>query len=349
MTCFRTEVESEYHVAMHSPLFLEVDEQDRSQILERFPHACLRSGVLSHRELVDACKGYTAVCCFIYTRFTSDVLESLPDLKLLCTRSVGYGHIDLDACKRLGITVCNVPDYGSHVIAEHVFALLLTALRHVTEAKLKVKEGNFDYHGLRGMALMGKTMGIVGTGSIGTHTAMIAHGFGMRVLATDRCRNLVLEQQYGVRYVDPATLYRESDILSLHVPSVPETHHMINDSTLSQMKRGVIIVNTARGELIDSMALLRGIQSGHVARALLDVLEHERDVAWNAELIGHPNVIVTPHIAFYADDSMHRMYEDCLTSITEFQQGLIPQHIVRPASIICDLPGVRVSATDARS
>lgn len=325
---------------MSMPLFLEVDPADEADIRARFPSADLRSDAPEGKALIEACKDRSAVCCFIYSKFTADVIAALPSLKLLCTRSVGFNHIDLDACRARGIDVCNVPDYGSHVIAEHAFALLLSALRHITEAGSKVREGNFDYHGLRGMALMGKTIGIVGTGKIGVNTAKIAHGFGMRILAVDKCRVLELEKTYGVRYVELETLLAESDVISLHVPALPETVHMINDATIAHMKRGVIIINTARGELVDSAALLKGLKSGIVARALLDVLEHERDFRWNKELIEHPGVIVTPHIAFYADDSMHRMYLDSFQSIDEWLAGKPLTHRIAVPTVVCDLPGV---------
>lgn len=328
---------------MHAPLFLEADPQDHAMIRERFPDAVIRTEAPQGADLVKACAGHEVVCCFIYSRFTAEVLAGLPDLKLLSTRSVGVNHIDTDACRARGITVCNVPDYGSHVIAEHVFALLLTSLRHITEAGLKVKEGNFDYHGLRGMALMGKTIGIVGTGKIGRFVARIAHGFGMRILAVDKCRVLELEKEFGVRYVPMDALLAESDIVSLHLPALPETMHLIDADAIARMKHGAIVVNTARGELIDSKALLAGLQSGKVSRALLDVLEHEKDFVWNKKLITHPNVIVTPHIAFYADDSMHRMYLDSFQSIDQWKQGAPITHVLTVPTVVCDLPGARRS------
>jgi len=328
---------------MTDMLFLEVDPQDQDMIRQEFPDADIRSEPMEGKALLDAARGKKVISCFIYTPFTADVLKSLPDLKLLCTRSVGFNHIDLNACISLGIDVCNVPDYGSHVIAEHVFALLLTALRHVTEAGLQVREGDFDYHGLRGMALMGKTLGIIGTGKIGASVAKIAHGFGMKLLAVDKCRVLELESAYGLRYTDMNTLLSNSDIITLHVPALPDTIHMMNEDMISRMKNGVIIVNTARGELIDSAALLKGLNSGKIARALLDVLEHEKDFRWNKKLITHKNVIVTPHIAFYADDSMRRMATDSLQSIHEWKEGKTLQHRITPQKIVCDLPGIRKS------
>jgi len=321
--------------------FLEVDAEDRPVVRARFPDAAIVEGILSGKELVVACKDAQAVSCFINTHFTKDIVTHLPDLKLLCTRSVGYDHIDVDACRERGITVCNVPDYGSHVVAEHVFALLLSTLRHIPEGNEKVGGGTFDYHGLRGMALRGKTIGIVGTGKIGRRVAEIAHGFGMKILATDQCRTLELIERFGVTYVTLDQLLRRSDIITLHVPDTKETQHMINAAAFAVMRKGAILVNTARGSLIDSKALLDGLKRGTLAYALLDVLEHERNFEENKALVTHPHVVTTPHIAFYADDSMRAMYVDSFESIDQWSRGETPLHVVQPATVVCDLPPIR--------
>ncbi|MDD3897173.1 MAG: NAD(P)-dependent oxidoreductase [Candidatus Peribacteraceae bacterium] len=324
-----------------SILFLETDKEDQKNVRTVFPGARILAVPLEGDALVKACKDTEVVSCFIYTKFTRDVLKKLPKLQCICTRSVGFNHIDIDACKEQGIIVCNVPDYGSYVIAEHVFALLLSTMRHIPEADDRVEAGEFDYHGLRGMTLHEKTLGIVGTGRIGVSVAQIAYGFGMKMLAVDRCRTLELVEQYGVEYTDMDTLLSRSDIITLHLPSTAETHHLLNSRAFRKMKDGVIIVNTARGELIDSPALLTALKSGKVAYALLDVLEHERNFRENKGLISHPNAITTPHIAFYSEESMRTMYEDCFTSIREWQSGKCPAHTIKPLQVVCDLPGVR--------
>lgn len=321
--------------------FLEVDTEDRSLVERRFPKATIIDGILKDQQLVDACKDNEAISCFINTRFTKAVIGKLPKLKLLCTRSVGYDHIDAQACKERGIIICNVPDYGSHVIAEHVFALLLSTLRHVPEGHEKVEGGTFDYHGLRGMALRGKTIGIIGTGKIGRRVAEIAHGFGMEILAVDQCRTLDIVERLGVHYVEFDELISQSDILTLHVPDMKETEHMINKAAFAKMKDGAILVNTARGSLIDSHALLDALNSGKVSYALLDVLEHEQNFEQNERLIKHPRVVTTPHIAFYADDSMRNMFLDSFQSIDEWIAGKEPQHVIHPLNIVCDLPGIK--------
>jgi D-lactate dehydrogenase len=323
--------------------FLDVDTEDQSLVAKHFPQATIIHDVLNDEKLVNACKNAAIVSCFINTKFTKSVLKNLPTLQLLCTRSVGYDHIDTAFCKEKRIIVCNVPDYGSHVIAEHVFALLLSTLRHVSEGDRKVEGGTFDYHGLRGMALRGKTIGIIGTGKIGRKVAEIAHGFGMDILAVDQCRTLELVDQLEVTYVSLPELFSQSDVITLHLPDTEDTKHMINASAFSQMKDGIVLVNTARGSLIDSAALLDALNSGKVAYALLDVLEHEQNFAENKELISHPNVVTTPHIAFYADDSMHSMYIDAFKSIDEWLGGAEPEHIIHPLNIICDLPAVSKS------
>lgn len=333
----------DYDFVLYMPkiAFLEVDREDASLIRERFPDAQIFEGSLQGEELTKRFSNVEVLSIFIYTHMTQKVVEGLPILKLLCTRSVGTNHIDLAVCGERGVTVCNVPDYGSHVIAEHVFALLLSTLRHVHRADQKVESGVFDYHGLRGVSLKGKTIGIVGTGKIGRRVARIAHGFSMRILAHDVCHTTELEEFYGVRYVTCDELLKGSDIITLHIPAFPATHHLINAAALSTMKNGAILVNTARGELIDSHALLDALKSGKVAYALLDVLEHEKNFEENKELIKHPHVVSTPHIAFYADDSMRNMYLNCFQSIEEFLAGRIPEHVVDAPKVVCDLQGIK--------
>ncbi len=321
-------------------VFLEVDPEDAPFIRERFPEAAIITDALKGDDLIRACAEADVVSCFIYSTFPAAILEKLPALRLLCTRSVGFNHIDVDACRERGITVCNVPDYGSHVIAEHVFALLLSTLRHIGEGEKRTEGGTFDYRGLRGMAMRGKTIGIVGTGKIGARVAQIAYGFGMRILAFDPCRTLELIKQYGVEYVDLPLLLSRSDIITLHVPETEETHHMIDAKVLAAMKDGVVLVNTARGGLIDSAALLEALNRGKLTNALLDVLEHEQNFAENKALISHPRVVTTPHIAFYADDSMRNMYRDCFQSIDQWLAGQTPEHLVQVWNIVCDFkPG----------
>jgi D-lactate dehydrogenase len=329
---------------MAAIVFLEVDKEDVAQVKAAFPGSLILSAPLSDPGVLEQCKDAEVLSCFIYSKVTKEALSRLPNLKLIVTRSVGFDHIDLATCQDRGIVVCNVPDYGSHVIAEHVFALLLSTMRRITEGDARVQQGTFDYHGLRGMTLRGKTIGIVGTGKIGRRVAQVAHGFGMKIIAFDRCRTLELVDLLGVEYVALEDLYARSDIITLHMPGIPEAEHMINGKAIAQMKDGVILVNTARGSLIDSPALLQGVKSGKIRYALLDVLEHEKNFAENRELIDHPNVVTTPHIAFYSDESIKSMFVDCFESIEQWKAGKTPEHTVKQPTKVCDLPGIRKNA-----
>ncbi|MDD5040885.1 MAG: NAD(P)-dependent oxidoreductase [Candidatus Peribacteraceae bacterium] len=321
--------------------FLEVDPEDAALIKSIYPDALILKENLAGKGVADRCADAEILCCFIYSKITKAELDRLPKLKLLITRSVGFDHIDLTACRERTIVVCHVPDYGSHVIAELVFALLLSTMRHITEGEKRVEGGTFDYHGLKGMTLRGKTLGIVGTGKIGRRVAQVAHGFGMKIVAFDKCRTLELTDLLDVEYVSFEDLLARSDIVTLHLPAIPEAEHMINDAAIARMKNGVILVNTARGSIIDSKALLRGLKSGKIRYALLDVLEHEKNFAENKELIEHPNVVTTPHIGFYADVSVTSMYTDCFESIRQWQAGQTPEHVIHPTTKVCDLPGIK--------
>lgn len=313
---------------MPAPIFFDTDAEDQPLVLSKFPDAVFLPADATPDQIVAACKDAEVISTFITTKFPKDILSQLPNLKLLCTRSVGFDHIDVPYCAERGVVVAHVPDYGSHVIAEHVFALLLATLRHIQEGNRRVTSGIFDYRGLRGMTLQGKTLGIIGTGKIGKKVAEIAHGFGMNILAFDVYQAPEIVEKFQVKYVTQDELFAQSDIISLHAPALPSTKGMINAEALAKMKDGVIIVNTARGALINSKDLITALDSGKVKHALLDVLEHESSMEEDSALVRHPKVITTPHIAFYADDSVRNMYNDCFESIAQWQKGEKPAHAV---------------------
>ncbi len=314
---------------MSAPIFFDTDTEDQPLVLSKFPNAVFLPADATSEQIVATCKDAEVISTFITTKFPKEILTQLPNLKLLCTRSVGFDHIDNAYCAERGIIVAHVPDYGSHVIAEHVFALLLATLRHIQEGNRRVTSGVFDYRGLRGMTLQGKTLGIIGTGKIGKKVAEIAHGFGMKILAFDVYQAPEIVEKYGVQYVTQDELYAQSDIISLHAPSLPSTKGMINRESIAKMKNGVIIVNTARGALINAKDLVEALDAGKVKHALLDVLEHESSMEEDSALVKHPKVITTPHIAFYADDSVRNMYNDCFESIAQWQKGEKPAHQVQ--------------------
>ncbi|MCL4765541.1 MAG: hydroxyacid dehydrogenase [Hyphomicrobiaceae bacterium] len=289
-----------------------------------------------------------AITTFVNSKLSAEVLAHFPSLRLIATRSTGYDHIDLDYCREHGITVCNVPDYGDTTVAEHAFALLLALDRHIIPAVERTRRGDFSQTGLRGFDLRGKTLGVIGTGRIGRRVIEIAKGFGMDVLAFDMRPDDSAAQALGFRYGDLLDVLGRSDVVTLHVTATPQTHHLIGDRELAAMRDGVILINTARGSIIDVSALVRALADKKVGAAGLDVLPEEpllRDEAeifrgerqdTNAELrallashvlLRFPNVIVTPHIAYDTEDALRRILDTTIANIRAFAQGR-PQNVV---------------------
>jgi D-lactate dehydrogenase len=230
---------------------------------------------------------------FVATHVTAGALGRLPHLGLIATRSTGTDHIDVAEAARRGITIANVPDYGSVAVAEHTFALLLTLTR-------------IRPHLAPGTDLSGKTIGVIGTGAIGRHVMQIAHGFGMNVLGYD------LEHRPGIHYGSLDEVLSQADVITLHIPATPATRHFINDERIAAMKPGVILINTARGSLIDTMALSRALHSGQVSAAGLDVIEPASDAEGGTAL---PNTIITPHIAYNTREAIRRISDMTLDNI----------------------------------
>lgn len=289
---------------------------------------------------------FEAVVIFIHSQMNKEFLDKMPNLKLISTMSTGFDHIDIEECKRRGITVCNVPSYGETVVAEHTFALLLSIARKLPESIERVKKGNFMPGGLTGFELRGKTMGVIGVGSIGTNVIRIAKGFGMNVIVYKRTPDYALEKELGCKFVELPVLYQQSDIVSLHIPYSKETHHYLSDEAFSQMKDGVVIINTARGGLIDTDALLKALDSGKVKAAGLDVLEEEplleeekdlltkdfdKDkiltILQDHMLVNHPNVVITPHNAFNSQEALKKIVETTHENIYAFASGA-PTNVV---------------------
>ncbi len=299
--------------------FFEVEDEDAGLIAKHFPDAKIFKEPFSP-ELAKKCADAEILCVFVHSNCSAKALEQLSNLKLIITRSVGYDQIDLKSAAARKIPVCNVPDYGSHVIAEHVFALLLASLRNVIQGEEHTAHDDFSWKGLRGTALKGKTLGVLGTGKIGLNVCRIASmGFLMNVIAYDKFPNKEMAMEHHFKYVDsPDEFYKQADIITLHTPFLPETTHLINKESIAKMKDGVVLINTARGGLIDTPALVKAIKAGKFAHVALDVIEHEQNIKEDAELLHLPGVIITPHIAFYADDSMRRMFEEAFFSIDAF-------------------------------
>lgn len=273
-------------------------------------------------EIVAAAVGADILCMRDqFGQVTRDVFESLPDLKYIATRSVGYDHIDLDEAKRRGIPVSSVPDYGAHMIAEHAFGLLLAVARNIIKGNARYKhEHLWSDQGLQGLELRDKTLGVIGTGRIGLHSIRIAKGFGMQVIAYDPVENEAAVQEMGFTYFSLEKVLAESDFVTLHVSLNETTRHLINASRLAQMKQGAILINTARGGVVDMQALTEALRSGHLGGAGLDVLEAERDKYYEfADL----NVVVTPHLGWYTDGAVERILAISLENIAAFMRGEI--------------------------
>lgn len=277
---------------------------------------------------------------FVTSKVDKKMLAKLPKLKCIVTLTVGYDHIDIAAAKKRGIPVCNVPAYGANTVAQHALSLILALSRKLFPSIKRVKEGRYDFSGLRGFDLQGKTIGVIGTGKIGLHLIDMLRGFDAQIICYDAFPNKALEETYNFTYVSKTKLFKESDIISLHVPLLPQTHHMIDRKALRMMKDGVYIVNTARGGIIDSKALAWGLDSGKIAGAGLDVLEDEGLIQnWeellspscdeyvmqtslmNNMIIDHPNTIVTPHNAFNSHEAVARIVQTTVENIKHFVKG----------------------------
>ena len=278
-----------------------------------------------NKDTAALAEGCDAVCVFVNDSVDADVIEKLYDcgVKLVALRSAGYNNVDVRAAYGK-IHVVHVPAYSPYAVAEHAAALLLTSVSRIHKAYNRTREFNFSLSGLTGFDLHGKTVGVIGTGKIGRIFIDICRGFGMKVIAYD------LYQMDGIDYVSLETLFAESDVISLHCPLTDETKHMINSTAIAQMKKGVVIVNTSRGALIDAEALLDGIKSRKIGAACLDVYEEEADIFFEdrsghimddellSRLISMPNVIVTSHQAFLTEDALNNIAETTVNNILSY-------------------------------
>ena len=272
---------------------------------------------------------------FIYSQIDKAVLAKLAELKYIATMSTGFDHIDLKECAKRKIKVSNVPYYGENTVAEHTMALILALSRKMPESIAKVKKYDFDLSDLRGFDLKDKVLGIVGLGHIGEHVARMAKGFEMKVLAYDPKKNNKLARKLRVKYVSLDELLAKGDIISLHAPYNKKTHHMINGKNIKLIKKGAYLINTARGGLIDTSALIKALNSKRIAGAGLDVLEEECFIKEEKELlaesfkdkcdlktileghylINHPRVLVTPHNAFNSTEALCRILDTTVENI----------------------------------
>ncbi len=304
------------------------------------------SGKLNKKTAAKA-KNADVVSVFVHGSLTNEALEQLPKIKMIATRSTGFDHIDLAYCKQRKIAVANVPAYGENTVAEQTFALMLAMSRKIPESVDKIKQGHFDRNGIRGFDLNGKTLGVVGTGRIGQHVIKIAHGFGMKIIAFDVFKHPELVKNYGIKYVSLNQLFKTSDIITFHVPLNPHTKHMINVKNLDLLKKGVHLVNTSRGPVIETAALVKGLKKKIIAGAALDVLEDETFIENEKALLDEAyltnkdiktllqehvlteqdNVLITPHNAFNTQEALERILETSVQNIAGFLKKRTPNRV----------------------
>jgi D-lactate dehydrogenase len=276
---------------------------------------------------------FDAVAVFVSSEVSGEVLEKI-DVDMIVCRSTGFDHVDLDKAAEEGIKVCNVPEYGATTVAEHTFGLILTLSRRIHEAVEKVESGEFDHRGLKGFDLKGKTLGVIGTGSIGQEVIRIASGFDMNIVASDPYPDKELEAEMPFMYVSFEDLLEIADVITLHCPLTDENRHMLSKDEFEKMDETVLI-NTARGELIDTEALINALENGNVSRAGLDVLEEECVIQEDIEMLEIENecdpkkvledhilmeredVIVTPHNAFNSQEALQRIADTTLENLRE--------------------------------
>jgi len=329
--------------------FFEVEYWEEEYLKEKLSgHQLKFSNEKLSLENAAQIKDFDALSVFIYSKIDEQIIQAIPNLKLVTTRSTGFDHIDIDVCKKRGITVCNVPSYGENTVAEHTFALILSLSRNMCKACIRRFEQDFSIEGLEGFDLKGKTIGVVGTGQIGLHVIRIAKGFGMNVVAYDVRQNKLLSEVLEFEYVTLEDLLARSDVITLHVPYMKATHHLMNKDTFKLVKRGAILINTARGSIVDTEALIDALDKKILAGAGLDVFEGEEVIKEEKQLLYEPknlevlaslvkdhillskdNVVFTPHIAFYSKEALERILETTVENIAAFVSGK-PQNVVQP-------------------
>jgi len=285
-------------------------------------------------ETATLASGFEAVCAFVNDVLDAPVLEALGrgGTRLVALRCAGFNNVDLDASQALGVKVTRVPAYSPHAVAEHTVALMLALNRKLTRAAARVRDGNFALDGLLGFDLHGRTAGIAGTGAIGSVVARILTGFGCEVLAHDPAPNEEC-RQLGVRYVQLHELFARSDVLTLHCPLTPSTHHLINRDALTLMKDGVMLINTSRGAILDTVAVIAALKSGKLGYLGLDVYEEEAGLFFEdlsdqvlqddvfARLLTFPNVLITGHQAFFTHEALSAIATTTLDNVTAIERS----------------------------
>lgn len=306
--------------------FETVNEKQGHDIAFLEPRLTRQSTVLA--------EGYTGVCVFVNDILDAEILHDLAEkgIILIALRCAGFNNVDIKTAHEVGIKVVRVPAYSPYAVAEHTIGLMLALNRKIHRAYARVREGNFALEGLMGFDMRGKTVGVIGTGKIGQCVCELLNGFGCRLLAYDPYPNATCREM-GVKYVSLRELLSQSDIVTLHCPLMPETYHIIDDTSLRMMKQGVMLINTSRGALIDTPDVIEGLKNGKIGYLGIDVYEEEGDLFFEdlsdtviqddvfSRLLTFPNVIITGHQAFFTGDAMQSIAATTLENITAVEKG----------------------------
>lgn len=326
-------------------VYFDVQENETDFLKEhnegKYDYALTQGSLNDLNPLKDSYKKAEIISVFTTSRVDERVLGQFENLKLIALRSVGFNHIDLEYCNRNNIFVVNTPNYGNKSVAEFAFGLMLDVCRKITKSYMDFKDMDVVPQKLIGSELGGKTVGVIGLGAIGSEFARLAYGFDMEILGYDKYPRYELSDKYNVRFVDFDTLLEQSDFISIHTPLTPENRHMFNDESFKKMKNSSILINTARGEHIDTMALYNAISKKQIAGAGLDVVESEETLSdpeylidinklnecalkqtiLNTRLQQLPNVIITPHIAYNTKEAIYRILSTTMSNISAFLEG----------------------------
>lgn len=336
---------------MTKVVFFDVEDYEKDFLQKKcdnkYTYYLISNQLNDISKLNEDIKDADIISCFTTSRVSGDILKNFHKLKLIALRSVGFNHIDLDYCKKHNITVVNTPNYGNKSVAEFAFGLMLDVCRKISKAYIDFRDMNINPLRTIGTELGDKTVGIIGLGSIGAEFARIAYGFDMKILGYDIKQQEELTKKYQVQYTDFNTLLENSDFISLHSPLTKDNFHMFSEESFKKMKPSSILINTARGELIDTQALYNALVNKNIAGAGLDVLESEetisdteylsdismlnseklKDTVLNTRLFQMDNVIITPHIAYNTKEAINRILSTTIENITSYLSGKIQNKV----------------------
>ena len=336
---------------MKKIIYFDVEEYEKEFLIKsnegKFDYRLIESPLNNLLKIEDDLKNAEIISVFTTSRVTKEILEKFPNLNLIALRSVGFNHIDLDYCNDHNIVVENTPNYGNKSVAEFAIGLMLDVCRKITNAYAKYKEMQIFPQCLVGEELGGKTVGVIGLGAIGSEFARLAHGLDMNILGYDLYQNEELIKKYNVKYTNFDELLAESDFISLHTPLTKENYHMFDEAAFKKMKSSAILINTARGELIDTQALYNALSQKSIKGAGLDVLESEETISdpdylvdinrlnkftlkqtiLNTRLLQLDNVIITPHIAYNTTEAINRILQTTMNNINSFIEGVVDNNI----------------------